>query len=169
MAKALGAKTIIGIDPSSSFNAWAVYDRIEGQWQTGQFRGIGRLYGCDLEQHIHIHGALAIVECPSWGGFGTKVVRSAAVQWERFLKEMGLGIKVLRVDPRDWQALVLGSSKTKTTKEMALLRASEILKVPVETDHIADAVCMAYYGGLIATGAIEEPPKTKKPKCKKAS
>jgi len=167
LAKALGAKVIIGVDPSSTYNAWAIYDRVDEQWEAGQFKGIGRLFGCGLDEKIHIHGALAIVECPTWGGFGTRVVRSAAVQWETYLKSLALGIRVVRVDPRIWQAVVLGPNTGVDRKAQALARASELLKRDIDSDHIADAVCMAYYGSLIASGAEPVPAKTKKPKAKK--
>lgn len=90
-----------------------------------------------------------LIECPTWGGAGTKEVRSACKAWERHIKKLFPRRNVInRCDPKDWQRSVLPYVENWSTKERAIWLCEKALGLGgvVGTDaDLADACCILDY------------------------
>lgn len=151
---------IIGVDPSQRHNGIAVLDVKTGAIVTDEFGFVEDVGTCALlnqtawlaqQDGCHV---LALIECPTWSGQGTKEVRSAALVWERVLHRLFPLRTVKRVDPRKWQKQLLGAAKG-DTKGQAIRYARLGLKIQgIDSDHQADAACICEYARLMARGLV---------------
>jgi|GEM_PF-5948192 hypothetical protein len=78
---------VLGVDPSQRHNALAVFDVASGMYAVDEFGGIEEIRSFAflerLAQRVGTAPVLALIECPTWSGRGTKEVRAAALIWER--------------------------------------------------------------------------------------
>jgi len=153
---------IIGVDPSLRHNAACALDLLTDELELFEFGFIEELGRCEglaalgdraREGGLHV---LALIECPTWSGRGTKEVRSAALVWERALQREFPRRQVFRVDPRNWQRQLLGVTKG-DTKGLSMLRAVSLLGRPAHSDHEADAACICEFASLFAKGQVALP------------
>lgn len=164
---------IIGIDPSIRHNGIAVLSVDGAAMETEECGPVESITACKLlretaeiarREELRI---LALIECPTWSGRGTKEVRAAALAWERVLQREFPNRTVRRVDPRAWQRQLLGASRGDTkglavlgaakgdTKALSLRYARLGLQIdgPL-SDHQADAACICEYARLMAAGLV---------------
>lgn len=122
----------------------------------GDLVELGRFLVMDqlVDAYSATHTVVAVVECPTWTGHGTREVRSAALQWIDELKRRFARGRALRVDPKKWQWMLLAGSPGKTTKDQSVFRAQKVLRTNVSSDHEADAVCLCEFAGLWLGGRV---------------
>lgn len=154
---------LIGADPAQRMNgiAFGVVD--EGlnpslaDVQLVSFNGIENLLRqraflefCEEHRDLMCYAA---IECPTWPGNGTKEVRSAGMVYERELHRAFPFRRVYKVDPRQWQSLLLSGVTALGTKSASMMRAN-LHGLECKNDHEADALCLLEYAAMIAGGAI---------------
>ena len=92
---------------------------------------------------------LVMIECPDWGGYGTREVRAAVNAWDRQLQALFPKRRVVRVEPKTWQFALHGSQKRRihaTAKENSLFYTREILHRDFgDNDDLSDALCILAY------------------------
>lgn len=150
-------KLFVGIDPSQKHNGFA-YRIDDGVNVIGSFHPIEEFsfFFSKMDQvlvdfpDIHLW---ACIECPTWGGYGTKEVRSAALMFERMLLRRFDKRNVYFVDPRNWQSLMLMGVPGETTKEKAIWRCQQSGLHPAN-DHEADAICLMQYAEMRSRGMV---------------
>lgn len=149
---------VIGVDPAMHLNAFA-WGMAGGVPSVASFDGLVQIARCTVlkqlsEAHAETHELYAIIECPTWSGRGTKEVRSATVQWESELQRLFPKRRVFRVDPGVWQRMMLAGIPGQSTKDRALYRARQVLRIPVTDHNEADALCVWEYGDMLAQGLV---------------
>jgi len=140
----------IGVDPSVRRSAVAVWDDTKSETTVkGHVVGPIERLGADRFVESLADGlpeVYVVIERPTWGGYGTRETRAAAIAWERHFQRLFPRRKVFFVDPRAWQAAVLHGVPGETTKDRAVWFCHIALRVETGGDHdLADAVCIAYY------------------------
>lgn len=143
----------IGIDPSTKDSGWA-WRVDDGPVNYGLHKHIEMLEIQDPLQDVPRELPIyVVIECPSWKGFATDVVRSSAIAWERYLHRRFPKRSIHFVDPRDWQKVMLHNIPGVTTKDRALLRCKSE-GMDTEQDDMADAICILLYAGHHAQGLV---------------
>lgn len=148
---------VIGIDPGARNNGYA-YRIDAGPIVAGSVKDIVQISSIAALSELADagHDLCAVIECPKWSGAGTREVRMAAIQWERHLQRLfdRRPRSITFVDPRAWQALILGGCPGSDTKERSIFYARRMALVEVASDHEADAVCLCMYAGLRLNGLV---------------
>ena len=83
---------------------------------------------------------VAVIECPTWSGHGTREVRAAVTQVEKRLQAWFPVRSIRRVDPNVWQREALAGAPGETSKERSLFVARTVLGLSPANDHEADAI-----------------------------
>ncbi len=152
---------LVGVDPAQRSNGVA-FGRATQAHTEVQVRNVGFLeeiagdevFAAWCAEHKECQ-LLAMIECPTWSGNGTKEVKSAALAWERELNRRFEKRRIFKVDPRTWQTVLLDGVNWLGTKGASLTRA-RMLGVDCQSDHEADAFCLWEYARMFSMDLVSD-------------
>ncbi len=157
----LSGTRVIGIDPSLRATGLAWRNRA-GEWEIGLCPGDHSLVGASLGLAHHDGIKIAYIE-DGYMGPNAKVSKQLDQLRGRMQERCTrAGMKYVMVNPKTWQALMLGDAKGHKELKAMSIKVAQDLGADVTGpngkpgDDMADAVCLAEYGGLNANLVDQE-------------